>query len=1156
MKTVKGDFVHLHLHSQYSLLDGAIRFPQLFERLTASGVNSVALTDHGNMYGAIDFYEQAKHYDIHAVIGCEIYVAPESRLIKKKISRKDTSNHLVLLARNQTGYQNLIRLVSLAFMEGFYYKPRIDHELLEKYHEGIIALSACLKGEVPTLILNNQMDEARERLRYYKNLFGKGNFYVEVQKNGIPEQEKVNDVILEMARGEGIPPVATNDCHYLEREDAKAHEVLLCLQTGKTLTDTSRMKFQTNEFYVKTPEEMITAFSNVPEAIENTLKIAEKCDVNLDFKGYHFPAITLQKDLDHETYLRKKAEEGLEAYFKRMDALGKPVDEAVYRERLHYELETIIEMGFADYFLIVSDFIGYARENKIPVGPGRGSAAGSLVSFTLGITEIDPIPYKLLFERFLTPGRVTMPDIDCDFSDEKRDLVIQYVTEKYGHDRVAQITTFSAMRAKAVVRDVGRVMGLPYGEVDQVAKLIPDTPKVTLEDAFEQEPKLREAVSMDQKIADLFRVARTLEGLNRHNSTHAAGVVISGKPLMELLPLCLGKKDEILTQYDMNCVQTVGLVKFDFLGLATLSVMDRTVVLIRQAKDPEFDLKNIDLKDKATYSLLKKGDVLGIFQLESSSTARDLVTRVKPKTFEDIIDLVALNRPGPLESGMVDAYIKRRFNKKLITYDIPELEEVLDDTYGVILYQEQVMQIAMKLGGFTSLEADKLRKAMGKKKADEMAKLRDKFVEGAEKNGIDVKKAEKLYDQMAQFAKYGFNKSHSTAYALIAFQTAYLKAHYLTEFMTAILNTEINKPEKLTRYIDGCKDMNIEVLPPDVNKSGLDFTVEGEKIRFGLAGVKNVGQGAAQLIEQERKNKGVFASILDFCSRLDLRKVNKRVLESLIKCGAFDAMGISRARLFAALDEILDIAQREQKQRKSRQKSLFGDGNGSAGGGLSEDYVYPDIEEWPQSKRLLYEKELLGIFLTGHPLMAFEEKLKTLGVTAIGDVTRKLNRKKVKIAGVVVVSKEITTKKGNERMAFVTIEDHTGTMEVLVFPSVFKTVAFYLLPDTALFVEGTVDMSGDMAKVKAVSIMPLEDAEKVKPIHIHISADQVTSENIFAFKHLLEECRGQHPVYMHLAIEASREAIIALPEHLYGLDTPEFLGSVGNIFGETSKIEI
>jgi len=1154
MKTVKGDFVHLHLHSQYSLLDGAIRFPQLFDRLSASGVNSVALTDHGNMYGAVDFYRQAKAYGIHAVIGCEVYVAPESRLIKKKISRRDTSNHLVLLAKNQTGYQNLIRLVSLAFMEGFYYKPRIDHELLEKYHDGLIALSACLKGEVPSLILNNQMDEARKRLRYYKGLFGEGNFYVEVQKNGISEQDKVNDTILEMARSEKIPPVATNDCHYLEREDAKAHEILLCLQTGKTLTDTSRMKFQTNEFYVKTPEEMIAAFSNVPEAIENTLKIAEKCDVNLDFQGYHFPAIRMEKDLNHETYLKKIAEEGLEAYFKRMNASGKPVDETVYRERLHYELETIIEMGFADYFLIVSDFIGYARKNNIPVGPGRGSAAGSLVSFSLGITEIDPIPYKLMFERFLAPGRVSMPDIDCDFSDEKREQVIEYVAEKYGHDRVAQITTFASMRAKAAVKDVGRVMGLPYGEVDRVAKLIPDTPKVTLEEAFKQEPKLHEAVRTDPKISDLFRVARTLEGLNRHNSTHAAGVVISGKPLMELLPLCLGKKDEILTQYDMNCVESVGLVKFDFLGLSTLSLIDRSVELIKAVRDADFDIKSIPLDDKKTFALLRKGYVGGVFQLENAGM-RDLLIRMKPKKFEDLIDLLALFRPGPLQSGMVDDYIKRKNNSKKISYDIEQLREILGDSYGVILYQEQVMQIVMKLAGFSPSDADRLRKAMGKKKAEEMAKLREKFIEGAVENSIPSEKAAHLYDQMAQFAKYGFNKSHSTAYALITYRTAFLKAHYPTEFMAALMSVEMGNADKLSRYIEEARGMGIDVQPPDVNKSGLDFIVEGEKIRFGFEGVKNVGQGAAQLIVDERESQGGFTSILDFCGRLDLRKVNKRVLESLIKCGAFDTMGISRARLFAALDEILDIAQREQKQRKSRQKSLFGEGDGTSGS-LPEDYVCPEVEEWPQSKRLLYEKELLGIFLTGHPLMAFEEKLKTLGVTAIGDVTRELNRKKVKIAGVVVVSKEITTKKGNERMAFVTVEDHTGTMEVLVFPSVFKPVAIYLLPDTPLLVEGTVDMSGDVAKIKAVSVTPLEDAKIVKPIHIHVPADKVNPENIFAFKHLLEECRGQHPVYMHLVIEANREAVIALPEHLCGLNTPEFLGSVGSILGEASRVEV
>ena len=1163
MATIEGDFIHLHLHSQYSLLDGAIRFSHLFDKLSANGVNAVALTDHGNMFGTYDFFRQAKAYGIHPIIGCEVYVAPDSRFKKKRDAKRDTSNHLILLAKNNEGYRNLTRLVSLAYIEGFYYKPRIDHELLEKYHEGLIALSACLKGEIPSFILNKEMDEARERIRYYRNLFGDGDFYLEIQSNGIREQEEVNNVLKQLARDEGVPLVATNDCHYLERQDAQAHEVLLCLQTGKTLNDTGRMKFQTDEFYVKTPEEMIKQFQDVPEAIENTLEIAAKCEVDLSFKGYHFPTYELPEGEDHDSYLEKKAREGLEAYFQRLRNQGKKFDEKLYQERLSYELETIKQMGFSDYFLIVSDFIGYAKANQIPVGPGRGSAAGSLVSFTLGITEIDPIPYNLMFERFLAPGRVSMPDIDCDFSEEKRDRVIQYVGDKYGHDRVAQIITFSSMNAKGVVRDVGRVLGMPYAEVDSVAKAIPSTPKITLDEAIRLSPKLQEMIQNNPMVERLIRIAKTLEGLYRHSSTHAAGVVISSKPLMELLPVYVGQKEEILTQYDMGCVESVGLVKFDFLGLSTLSVIERAVDLVKNTQDPDFDLKSIDLNDKKTFTLLRKGNVSGIFQLESSTGMRDLLVRMKPRAFEDLIDLLALYRPGPLESGMVNDYIKRRNNKKLITYDIPELEEILGDSYGVILYQEQVMQIAMKLAGFSPSDADRLRKAMGKKKADEMAKLREKFVEGAVERGIPKKKAENLYDQMAQFAKYGFNKSHSTAYAMIAYQTAYLKAHYPKEFMAALMSVEMMKStEKLARYIEECKGMGVEVLPPDVNASDLDFIVEGGKIRFGLAGIKNVGQGAAQLIVQERKENGPYTSFIDFCTRLDLRKVNKRVLENLIKCGAFDTFGVSRAKLFEALDEVLSIAQASQKQRNSQQKSLFSLSGGNGSGGLDVNFTYPEVEEWPQSKRLLYEKELLGIFLSGHPLSAFEEKVKSMGVVPIRELQNESSRKAVKIAGIVAHAKEITTKKNKERMAFVTVEDQTGQVEVVVFPSVYKDVEFYLLPDEPILVEGTVDKSGEVIKIKASAVVPLEKLEVKKSYHIYLPANAMAQKNLFEFRSLLDnKClsTAHCPLILHVLDDTvGEEAVISLSnEYTLPDDEANFLEErVRELFGEEARVEI
>ncbi len=1158
MVTIKGSFVHLHLHSQYSLLDGAIRFPKLFEQLTSDGVNAVALTDHGNMFGAYDFYRQAKDYGIHPIIGCEVYVAPESRFKRKNDSRKDSSNHLILLAKNNIGYQNLARLVSLGYTEGFYYKPRVDHELLKNYHEGIIALSACLKGEIPSLILSKNMDAARERILFYQTLFGKGNFYLEIQRNGIEEQTLVNESLIAFAREKGIPLVATNDCHYLKRQDAQAHEVLLCLQTGKTLLDQNRMRFKTDEFYVKSPNEMYKNFSDVPEAIENTLEIARKCDVDLSFKGYHFPIYELPEGKDSKTYLTEKAMEGLESYFRSMREKGKDLDETLYRQRLEYELKTIQEMGFSDYFLIVSDFIGYAKNHQIPVGPGRGSAAGSLVSFALGITEIDPIPYKLMFERFLAPGRVSMPDIDCDFCEEKREQVIQYVAEKYGHDRVAQIITFSSMKAKGVIRDVGRVMGLPYAEVDRVAKLIPTQLNITIDEAIRLSPKLKELMETNPNISKMVNIARTLEGLNRHSSKHAAGVVISSKPLTEFLPIYKGQDGEILTQYDMSGVESVGLVKFDFLGLSTLSIIDRAVTLIREKQDPHFDLKSIDLQDKKTFALLRRGEVSGVFQLESSSGMRDLLVRMKPRAFEDIIDLLALYRPGPLESGMVNDYIKRRNNKKLITYEIPQLEEVLGGTYGVILYQEQVMQIAMKLAGFSPSDADRLRKAMGKKKAEEMAKLREKFVDGAEEHGIPKEKAEKLYDQMAQFAKYGFNKSHSTAYAMIAYQTAYLKAHYPTEFMAALLSVEMGNSDKLARYIDRCRRMGIEVLPPDVNWSGLDFEVEGGKIRFGLAGIKNVGEGAAEMIVQEREEGGKFTSFLDFCTRLDLRKVNKRVLESLIKCGAFDPMGIARARLFEALDEVLHVAQASQKQGRSQQKSLFSLG-GNLDTPLNGTFTYPDVEDWPPSKRLSFEKDLLGIFLTGHPLKNYEDKIKAAGVKKISELADVSPRKSVKIAGVVGQTKEITTKKNREKMAFVTLEDQTGSVEVLVFPSVYKEAEFEIFQDSLILVEGILDKSNEMLKVKASSIISLDKVPtSSKSFHIFIPVEVVNTERLSSFRATFERSDKKGPIedchfVMHVQDwESGEEAVISLPE-AYRASKDDLMGiesSLKDLFGD------
>ena len=1137
------EFVHLHLHSQYSLLDGAIRFEELFPLARTYGMKSLALTDHGNMFGAIEFYQGAISHGIKPIIGCEIYVAPESRWKKEPGKIKDASYHLVLLVKNQEGYGNLIRLVSLAHLEGFYYKPRVDKELLEKYNAGLIILSGCLKGEIPSLLLAEKRDEARVVAGWYKEVFDQGRFYLELQDNGLNEQKTVNQGLVALGRELGIPLVATNDCHYLRREDAVAQDVLLCIQTGKTLNDPKRMKFSTDQFYLRPAAEMERLFSPYPEALRNTLEISEQCNLELRFEEYHLPRFKPPsgESLDH--YLEQSAREGLAGSFAYTSKA--PEERERYVKRLEEELSMIKSMGFSGYFLIVADFVNYAKTRGIPVGPGRGSAAGSLAAYSLGITGIDPLAYDLIFERFLNPERISLPDIDVDFCIEGRDEVIRYVTEKYGTENVAQIITFGKMQAKAVVRDVGRVLDLPYKEVDVIAKLIPNTLNITLDEALEQEPRLTELAARDQRISHLLSLARSLEGMVRHASTHAAGVVISHRPLMEYIPLYRGSNGEVVTQYAMKDVERVGLVKFDFLGLKTLTVLSKATELIERTKGDHIDLTRLPLGDQETFKLLGSGDTTGIFQLESSGM-RDLLMKLRPETFADLIALVALYRPGPLGSGMVDDFIKRRHKKSAVRYDVPKVKEILEDTYGVIVYQEQVMRIASTLGNFSLGDADILRRAMSKKDPAEMERLQEKFIEGARRNGIEKGKSERIFAMMTKFAEYGFNKSHSAAYALIAYQTAYLKVHYPLEFMAALLTCDMDNTDKVMRYVAECREKAIEVLPPDINESEWGFTVSGAKIRYGLGAVKNVGMGAVEEIVHLRKEGKQIASLFDFCESMDLRKVNRRVIESFIKAGAFDSLGARRSQLMLVLEEALEQGQARQKERRGGQSALF-DGLQSP----PRHTQQPAIEEWPESQLLSFEKEVLGFYLTSHPLIRYQGDIRELTTTDTETLAGMANGTQVSIGGLVAEVKEISTKKGDQ-MAFLSLEDMKGKIEVIIFPDLFRTVRPYLKVDVPLLIRGVLDKGEERQKVKAFAVVPLDEAkkERISKVHFRLRTPGLSKEQLLRLREILEENKGGCEALLHLIVPPQSEVIMALSPELTVEPSERMRQSVEGLFGE------
>lgn len=1100
-------FVHLHTHTEYSLLDGAARIRELVSAAASKGMKALAITDHGSMFGVVDFYKAAMKAGIKPILGCEVYVAPRT-MGDKESGIDDANYHLVLLAENETGYKNLLYIVSEAYTRGFYYKPRTDKNTLRNHSEGLICLSACLGGEIATAITNSQYERAREAAREYEEIFGKGNFYLELQNHGFENQRIVNTELIKMSRELSMPLVATNDTHYVRREDAVVQDVLLCIGTGRTVDETDRMSFETEEFYLKDYREMAMLFGEYPEALSNTLEIAQRCNVTFDFSSNFLPDYQIPQEFTVDSYLKEICLQGLA---KRYPDVGSWI-----MERLEYELKTIREMGFSGYFLIVWDFVRFARENGVLVGPGRGSAAGSLVAYVLGITNIDPLKYDLLFERFLNPERVSMPDIDIDFCYETREKVIRYVIERYGADRVAQIITFGTMAARAAIRDVGRALNLPYAEVDRVAKLVPAELGMTLEKALDHGSDLRQLYDNDSQVQKLLDMARAIEGMPRHASTHAAGVVIGRDPLTRYLPLYKSTDGVVTTQFAKETVEEIGLLKMDLLGLRTLTVIGDALRLISQSTGEEIDIDCLPLDDKATFEMLGRGDSIGVFQLESSGM-RNILKELKPEAFEDIIALVALYRPGPLGSGMVEDFIRRKHGQSPIKYLHPSLEPILRETYGVILYQEQVMRISSDLAGFTMGEADLLRRAMGKKKPEVIAGLRSQFIEGARGKDVESDTAGQIFDLMEYFAGYGFNKSHSAAYALVSYQTAYLKANYPVPYMAALLTSVMDSGDKVALYIEECRKEGIDVLPPDINESLVNFTVVGNKIRFGLAAVKNVGRGAIENIIEARNTGGFFKSYQDFCDRIDHRQVSKRVMESLIKCGALDSLGIRRSQLMAAMDSCVDAAQKRQKDRASGQISLF-DFTGAADTAATAGFIMPDIAEYPKKELLAMEKEILGLYISGHPLREYEDLLKQRTSHNTAQLAELTDEENVITGGMISFIRRITTRKG-EPMAFLMLEDLLGAVEVVVFPGVYKKSSHLFGHDQPLLVKGRINSRDEEVKILAEEIVHLED-KPLTTLYIKVPGKDSEKEKYYrAIQGVLRRHRGNSPVILYFEAE-------------------------------------
>ncbi|WYD80575.1 MAG: DNA polymerase III subunit alpha [Candidatus Electrothrix gigas] len=1375
-------FVHLHVHTQYSMLDGAIRLADLIDKTQAYGMNAVAVTDHGAMYGALEFYTKANKAGIKPLVGCEFYISETDHLIHDKSAGHNF--HIVLLAMNETGYRNLMKLASIAQTKGFYYKPRIDRKLLFAHQEGLIALTACLHGEIPWTITHHGLDKAKVKALELQQVFG-DRLYFEIQENGIPEQRTVNDGLMELGNDLGVKLVATNDCHYLNQEESYAHEVLLCIQTSKTINDANRFKFSTDELYFKPPDVMAKQFSYCPEALANTLEVADRCNLKLEFKENHFPIFPVPEGESLETLFEKACRDGLEQRLEHLRSLQEvsPELEQQYRDRLEMEIGVIQEMGFSGYFLIVADFINWAKSQKIPVGPGRGSGAGSLAAFCMSITDIDPIPYGLLFERFLNVERVSMPDFDVDFCKERRDEVIDYVRQRYGgDDHVAQIVAYGSMKARAVLRDVGRVLEVPLPVVDKIAKLVPDELKITLKKAIKKEPRLRDAMQQDPAVQKLLTVAQVLEGLSRHKSTHAAGVVVSPKAMVEYLPVCVGSKKEILTQFDMKYTEMTGLIKFDFLGLKTLTVIDRALRLIKQDIGTWIDLSKIPMDDQRTYNLLCAGNSLGVFQLESDGM-RELLVKMAPEQFTDLIALVALYRPGPLDSGMVDQFVETKHGRRPPEYPLPQIKPVLEETYGVIVYQEQVMKISNILASYSLGDADILRRAMGKKIPEVMEEERGKFMAGAEGNNIPKEKAAYVFDLMAKFAGYGFNKcvvgstqildaetgerltveelyqnqrnftvhalgkdckfhqrkvlnviengrkpvfelrtaqghritatanhpfrtldgwtllgdlkpgdriaaprrlpapgggcwaeqlgilpcglnstedtipadvrvwvdeerrradltrrelesrsgvcmrefmgkgsskkrgfrrstlarladffaskrlaalaesdifwdsvvsieprgqqqtfdltvekdhnfvadglivhnSHSAAYALVAYQTAYLKAHYPAQFLAALLSCDIDNTDKVVKYISECKQMSIPVLPPDINESYQDFTVINDRVRFGLGAVKNVGGSALELVIKEREKNGAYTGLADFCGRIDSSKVNRKVLENLIKAGAFDFVQAKRSQLMEVLDQALEHAKAVQRDRLSGQMSLFAVAGMGAGGDdqSAAEITFPSMEEWPDLQKLSYEKETIGFFLTGHPLDGVIETIRMVADAEIEALDSWREGQAVRVGGLIQQYKEIITKKG-DRMAFAVLEDMTSRVEVIVFSDAFANCSHFLGKDEPLIVLGTIQQGERGAKIIAEDIYPLDQAieQFTEQATVLLHADRIGRNKLVQLKELIYQFHGATPITLTLHFDGRGEVDILPMKDITIRPCPDFFDKVKASFGK------
>jgi DNA polymerase III subunit alpha len=1142
--TSAADFVHLHVHSEYSLLDGAARLKRMVERAATLGFPAIALTDHGNLFGAIEFYQQAHAAGIKPILGCELYVAPGSRFERAPLDGQyEGANHVTALVRNEVGYRNLIKLVSKGYLEGFYYKPRVDKELLAQHSEGLLILSGCLNSEVSRLLLAGDDRKALEVAGWYADVFGRDYYFTEVQAHGLADQIRVTEGTLRIARALGVGVCGTNDSHYLEATDARAHEVLLCLQTGAKISDPNRWKFATEEFYLKSAEEMRKVFEELPEACTNTLAVAERCNLELTFGQFHLPRYEVPAGHTLDSYLREVAEAGLRRHF--------PEPSAEIRTRFDYELGVIQAMQFPGYFLVVWDFIRYAKERGIAVGPGRGSAAASLVAYCLGITTVDPMRYGLVFERFLNPGRKSMPDMDIDFADDRRDEVIDYVVQRYGRDRVAQIITFNVLKAKAVIRDVGRVLGMPFGDVDRIAKLVPETLNITLDEAFKQSPPLAEAVKSQPEVAELWQTAKRLEGLARHAGKHAAGVVISDEPLIEHVPLYRDpKSEEIITQYPMGPIEKLGLLKMDFLGLRTLTVIANTVRLIEESRGHRIDPEKIPLDDAKTYRLLADARTFGVFQLESTGM-RNALRQLRPERLEDVIAMVALYRPGPMD--MIPDFTARRHGKVKPTYEHPVMEKHLQETYGIMVYQEQVLKIANDMAGFTMSEADDLRKAMGKKIAALMAEQRAKFLQGAKGRGVKEKVAERVFELMEKFAGYGFNKAHATAYGIVAYQTAYFKANYPVEFMAALLTSEMANTDKVVVHMDECRAMGIGVLPPDVNVSRFSFAVDGETIRFGLGAIKNLGQKAIETIVVSREQQGGFTTLVDFCRRLDLQLVNRRVVESLVKAGAFDSLSRPRAQLIEALDGAFEAGQRHQRERDQGQVSMFDLMGGAGEGSAAEpDLLDSNIAEWDTEKRLLNEKEVLGFYLSGHPLRGVWTRAQKLGVVGTGQLAQAEDGARVLLCGLVSALREINTKSGN-RMGFATIEDVEGTIEVTIFPELFRQTSAHLRSGAPLLVRGKVEGTTMARKLLADDVRPLpteDEGASVSPLpRACLVAVQTETgpDPLPALRKICDAHRG--PVPLALRLRTNGTEVDVRSRTLRVRPSPAFIEAVEGLLG-------